>query len=752
MNKFYPRLHNAKSIFKKQLLSICLLLFFILLTVITTNAQCVPPPAPVVVPNPAIMCLGDAAVKLKVISAPNTVQFCSGPVNIAVPDNNPAGASSSILVSGMQPGCIITTMTVTINMSHTRIGNMVFVLRAPNGNILNLDAFLTTTNNPGANFTNTVISSAGANPISAGTAPWTGTFRPDAVGATFIAFGFTFPGGPTGMLPTSPVWLSLFSGTPNGSWTLGFYDGITGDVGTLTSWCLGITYSCPPGVFSTPAVWSPSAGLFRDQFAVIPYIAGTAIDSVWARPVPAGTYTYAVITQSLPGPLASFTNPATISIPVGGAAALYPSNITVGGLPLTTARVNSVVLHGVSHTRSNDIDIVLQSPSGQNVILMSDVGGANPVNGTYTFSDRGTNMSFTSANPTGTYQPGNSGSPDNFPAPGPGSVPPTLGLSNFIGNLNGLWKLFVVDDDGTGDQGLITGGYTINFDTVAPCFSPPTYVPVTVGLPIYITTQPINKTICTDGVATFTVAAAGPGTLNYQWQVSSNAGATYTNLINGGVYSGVTTASLTVTAPPVSMSGLYYRVVINGTAACAAVTSAFAILTVNPLPIIVISANPLIVLPGMPTTIRSTVSPNPAVTYTWFRNGSVVAGATADTLVVGINGLGDYQLRVTDINGCSNLSNIITITDRFALSLFVYPNPSTGQFQARYYSEPNSSLPRSLIVYDNMGNRVVTKSYTQTISYQSIDVDLRTHGKGLYWVELVDEHGKRLALSRVLIH
>lgn len=748
MNKFYPRLHNAKSIFKKQLLSICLLLFFILLTVISSNAQCVPPPAPVVVPNPAIMCLGDMAIKLKVV-APNMSQFCSGPVNIAVPDNNTTGASSSISVSGISPGCIITGMTVTINMTHTRAGNMVFVLRAPNGLIINLDYHLSATGGNGTTtgFLNTVISSLGGPSLSAGTNPYTGTFNADARGVAQLPFG---PPGPTGMQPTTVTWPPLFN-LPNGSWTLGFYDGITGDVGTLTSWCLGITYSCPPGVFSTPAVWSPSAGLFRDPFALIPYIAGTAVDSVWARPAPAGTYTYAVTTQSLPGPLASFTNPATISIPVGGAAALYPSNITVGGLPLTPGRVNSVVLHGVSHTMSNDIDIVLQSPSGQNVILMSDVGGANPINGTYIFTDRGPFMSPTLANPAGTYQPSNSGSPDNFPAPGPGSIPPTLGLSNFTGNLNGLWKLFVVDDDGTSDQGLISGGYTINFDTVAPCFSPPTYVPVTVGLPISITTQPLNKTICTDGVATFTVAAAGAGTLNYQWQVSSNAGSTYTNLINGGVYSGVTTATLSITAPPVSMSGYYYRVVINGTAACAAATSAFAILTVNPLPTIVISANPLIVLPGMPTTIHSTVSPNPAVTYTWFRNGLVVAGAAADTLVVDINGPGDYQLRVTDINGCSNLSNIITITDRFALNLFVYPNPSTGKFQARYYSEPNTSLPRSLIVYDNMGNRVVTKSYTQTISYQRIDIDLRRQGKGLYWVELVDVKGKRLALSRVLI-
>ena len=107
-----------------------------LYTGIRTNAQCIPPHPPVVTPNPAIMCLGDPAVKLKVV--PGAAQFCSGPLNYAIPDNSAAGISNSIVVSGIPAACQIANITVTINLPHTDPGDMVINLRGPNGQILNL--------------------------------------------------------------------------------------------------------------------------------------------------------------------------------------------------------------------------------------------------------------------------------------------------------------------------------------------------------------------------------------------------------------------------------------------------------------------------------------------------------------------------------------------------------------------------------------------------------------------------------------
>jgi subtilisin-like proprotein convertase family protein len=711
------------------------------------------PAAPVVVPPSVNMCLGDPAVKLQVLTPTGTAQFCSGGINIPAPDNDPGGASSSIVVAGIPASCTVTGMTVNFYMPHTKAGNMVFVLKAPDGQILNLDYYLSATGGSGVTtgFVNTVISSTGTVALSAGTNPYTGTFKADGQATPAGGFG---PAGPNGMLPTTTNWNSLMTGPVNGNWTLGFYDGVTGDVGYLGLWCLNFNLSCPGILAATPAIWSPATGLYMDQTCTVPYPAGYPINSVWTRPVPAGVFPYQVTTQSVPGPPVGFTNPAAISIPVGGAAALYPSNVTVSGLPASGVKVASVVLHGVSHTRSNDIDVVLQSPSGQNVILMSDVGGANAINATYTFIDWAPFMSSTTANPTGTYRPSNAGQPDNFPPPGPGSLVQNPAISMFTGNMNGTWKLFVVDDDGTSDQGMMPGGYTINFDIGIPCTSPPTTVTVNVGQSTTITSQPVNATVCsTGGVAAFSVTAAGAGPFTYQWQVGSNG--PWSNITNGGIYSGATTPTLTITNPPAGMNGYYYRVVINGTATCGTTSSMLATLTVNTPPTPFISGYPLVIGPLQTSTIiaNSIISTPPNV-LAWYYNNAVLPGETSTILHVNYGSPGDYQLRVTDANNCGvGVSNTVTIANSFAFSLnmYTYPNPSGGIFQVRYRSEPNNTLQRSLTVYNNQGVKIITRNFTQTVPYQKIDIDVRAHGKGLFWVEIRDANGKRLAINRVVV-
>jgi hypothetical protein len=274
---------------------------------------------------------------------------------------------------------------------------------------------------------------------------------------------------------------------------------------------------------------------------------------------------------------------------------------------------------------------------------------------------------------------------------------------------------------------------------------------------------PANQTVCTDKVATFTAAvASGSGPHSYQWQISTNNGNTFTNVANGGIYSGATTATLTVTAPPVSLSTAQYRCVVTGAAPCAAQTSRAAILTVNPLPVVVISAAPYTtLLPGLQTTLTSTVSPNPAGPngYSWLRNGvaltnpslGVVSGLGTGSVVLNVDGMGDYQLRVTDINGCTSTSNTISIKDSASSNCFIYPNPTSGQFQVRYYSAANNVLPRGIVIYDAKGDRVKVLNYIIGRPYDRMDVDMRANGKGMYWVEIVDRNGNRLSVCKVMI-
>ena len=159
------------------------------------------------------------------------------------------------------------------------------------------------------------------------------------------------------------------------------------------------------------------------------------------------------------------------------------------------------------------------------------------------------------------------------------------------------------------------------------------------------------------------------------------------------------------------MSGYFYRVIINGAAPCASATSFSAILTVNPLPTVVISSQSLYqLIPWFNNNVVfNSYHPVLRASYTWLRNGVVVAGAITGTLNVDIDGLGDYQLRVTDVNGCTNISNTITIKDSVSGKCFIYPNPTSGKFQVRYYSVANNVLPRTLTIYDAKGDRVFTQ-------------------------------------------
>ncbi len=94
-----------------------------------------------------------------------------------------------------------------------------------------------------------------------------------------------------------------------------------------------------------------------------------------------------------------------------------------------------------------------------------------------------------------------------------------------------------------------------------------------------ITGNPANANICSGSNTSFTVIATGATT--YQWQVNTGSG--FTNITNDAIYGGSGTATLTLTATPLSYSGyLYQCVVSNGSGST---TSTAATLTVTALPV-----------------------------------------------------------------------------------------------------------------------------------------------------------------------
>lgn len=176
-------------------------------------------------------------------------------------------------------------------------------------------------------------------------------------------------------------------------------------------------------------------------------------------------------------PTGSFAN--TTSLPMSGASNgegtgnPYPSTINISGIPGTVTSVTAT-LNKVTHQFPADLDILLVGPQGQNVMLMSDVGGSHSVsNVNLTFSDGAASSLGTGQIASGTYLPTNldpHGDKDAFPTPAP---PKPFGstMSIFHGtNPNGTWQLFVLDEFTSG-SGSIGGGWSL---TITTALAPPT--------------------------------------------------------------------------------------------------------------------------------------------------------------------------------------------------------------------------------------------------------------------------------------
>lgn len=269
-----------------------------------------------------------------------------------------------------------------------------------------------------------------------------------------------------------------------------------------------------------------------------------------------------------------------------------------------------------------------------------------------------------------------------------------------------------------------------------------------------IVTQPASTTRCLGATATFTVVAStpnGPVANTYQWQVSTNNGLTFTNI------TGATGTTLTLTNVTLLMNNNLYRVVVTS-APCAgtATSDGLARLNVNALPVITI-ATPLTQLtPGLTTTITATNTPaalTPA-SYSWTRNGTTVAGATSATIPVNIDQLGTYRATVTDINGCVNSSNTITIDAQTSDRLWIYPNPTDGAFQVRLFYGSNMADVRVVTVYNAKGQEIAKKEldFRRGVSpYAAVTFDLSKEAAGTYVVKVTQRDTEKVVSGFLLI-
>jgi uncharacterized repeat protein (TIGR01451 family) len=152
----------------------------------------------------------------------------TGPV-VPIPDNDPAGATATLTVAGYPitisdlnfrfdgATCSGAIGATGVGLDHSWVGDLVVTLTSPQGTSVTLMSHPGGTGNSGNNFCQTVLDDSATTliqGISAGGAPWSGTFR-----------------------PASP--LSAFNGQPaNGVWQLHAVDNARGDSGSIRAFSL----------------------------------------------------------------------------------------------------------------------------------------------------------------------------------------------------------------------------------------------------------------------------------------------------------------------------------------------------------------------------------------------------------------------------------------------------------------------------------------------------------------------------------
>ncbi len=168
-----------------------------------------------------------------------------------------------------------------------------------------------------------------------------------------------------------------------------------------------------------------------------------------------------------------------ITIPYSGVASPYPALLNVTNLVGHIVGGATVTLSNLTHSFPHDISVLLVSPSGSNVLLMSHTGGGhainNPIN--LTFDDTaGTNLPNYNPIIPGTYKPSAYEGPVSLPGNLVATTPYGSALSALNGSLaHGAWRLYVFDDL-NGDAGVIASGWSLTLTTASPlltAYDPP---------------------------------------------------------------------------------------------------------------------------------------------------------------------------------------------------------------------------------------------------------------------------------------
>ncbi len=192
---------------------------------------------------------------------------------------------------------------------------------------------------------------------------------------------------------------------------------------------------------------------------------GTAVITLRVRDEANAEATTNVTITVNAAPGRTYANTGVINVRDNNTATPYGSSITVPALEGLVSQV-VVTLDGLTHSSPDDVDVLLVSPGGKKVLILSDAGGNIPISNGRIVIDENASSTIPDNGPMlpGSYKPSNYGEGDSFASPAP-AAPYGASLAEFNGiDPEGTWSLFVVDDT-PNDSGTIAGGWALKIVT-----------------------------------------------------------------------------------------------------------------------------------------------------------------------------------------------------------------------------------------------------------------------------------------------
>jgi len=327
--------------------------------------------------------------------------------------------------------------TITLNITHTYTADLDITLYAPDGSSIDLTS---DNGSSGNNYTNTIFSSNAATAITAGYAPFTGSYTPEQA-------------------------FSNLTGSANGTWKLRVSDDYSGDTGDLLNWEIVINGTASGGIFERVTLNNSSDVNLNSNLEIEGTLTltngdlNTSTNTITVTTN--GSIAGGSATSMIVGNLVMKTNSTSEkNFPIGDGTNYRPVLLTPSSVSdetwtvkyYNTAHANTTMGTGLHHvsqyywdiSRENSVNaqLVFDWDAGYAVDVPSDLRLAHFNSGTSEWEDMGANISGAGGSGSATASSGRltatatSFSPFGFGSSGSGNALP-IELVSFTGEYDG---------------------------------------------------------------------------------------------------------------------------------------------------------------------------------------------------------------------------------------------------------------------------------------------------------------------------